>query len=233
MTACSLVLASAAWPVSAQITAAPPTGSPRQLLQPPPAPPEYLLSAGDVIDLQFSYNPEMNQKLIIRPDGNVSVHLIGDVPAQRMSPSAFAASVRDQYKKFFRHPDLTVTVVDFGNQRAFVGGEVVTPGVVALRGMVTSLQAVLQTGGPKPSASLRSVLLIRYREDNAADVSRLNLVDVMKGKVADIQLRPYDILYVPRTRISKVALFVEQYINSMVPRSLVFPYNLNTTVSVQ
>jgi polysaccharide export outer membrane protein len=212
--------------------------------QPPPAAqsartsaesdaPDYVLTPGDVVDVHFSYNPEMNQRVTVRPDGFVSLQMIGDLQVQRMSPANLAARLHDSYGKYYRHPDLTVTLVEFGNQRAFVGGEVATPGVVPLRGPVNCLQAVLQSGGAKPTGKLTGVLLIRHRDDNVADVRTINLKAVMAGHAPDIQLKPYDVLIVPRTIISKVDLFVEHYINGMLPRSLVFPYNLNTTVSVQ
>lgn len=195
--------------------------------------PDYVLSPGDVVDVHFTYNPEMNQRVSVRPDGFLSFQMIGDLQVQRMSPERLAARLRDSYGKYYRHPDLTVTVVEFGNQRAFVGGEVSTPGVVPLRGPVSCLQAILQSGGAKPTGKLTGVLLIRHRDDNVADVRTINLKAVMTGHAPDIQLKPYDVLIVPRTAISKVNVFVEHYINGMLPRSLVFPYNLNTTVSVQ
>jgi hypothetical protein len=53
---------------------------------------------------------------------------------------------------------------------------------------------------------------------------------VIAGRVADIPLEPHDVVFVPRSRIAQVGLFVEQYINSLVPRALVLPYNLNNVI---
>ena len=117
----------------------------------------------------------------------------------------------------------------------FVGGEVVTPGIVPLRGPVTATQAILATGGVRTSARLSNVILVRYRDGNQAEVSSLDVESVMKGTGQDVLLQPFDVIFVPRSRIAKVGLFVEQYINAVIPRTLalVFPYNLNTSIVSQ
>ena len=112
----------------------------------------------------------------------------------------------------------------------FVGGEVAAPGVVPLHGQVTCLQAILSTGGPKATARLTEVVLLRYLGENQAEARTVDLKKVVDGKASDTVLLPFDVVFVPRSKIAKVGLFVEQYINSLVPRSLVFPYNLNTIV---
>ena len=74
------------------------------------------------------------------------------------------------------------------------------------------------------------MVLLRYVGENQAEAYKLDLRKVVDGTAADMILRPFDVVFVPRSRIAKVDLWVEQYINSIVPRSLVFPYNLNTVV---
>jgi hypothetical protein len=62
------------------------------------------------------------------------------------------------------------------------------------------------------------------------EARKLNLADVIAGRAADELLQPHDVVFVPRSRIAQVGLFVEQYINSLVPRALVLPYNLNNVI---
>lgn len=192
----------------------------------------YLLNTGDVIDLKFSYNPEMNDRITVRPDGAVSLPLIGDVRVAKLTPTALSKRLTERYGNILRHPEVVVMVRDFGTQRAYIGGEVYQPGLVPLRGEMSCLQAVMSGGGPKPTAKTNKVLLIRYREGDEPEVRQLNLKQIMAGKAADVLLRPYDVVYLPRTNIAKVGLFVEQYVNSMLPRNIVFPYNLNSSASV-
>jgi len=192
----------------------------------------YLLGAGDVIDVKFTYNPELDTRVTVRPDGAISMAIVGDIPAQGLSPSGLAQEITSRYAPFRTHPEAIVIVIEFASQRVFVGGEVNGPGVVSLRGALSGFQALLNAGGPKTSARLDNVILLRYVGNNTAEVRTLNMTQVMRGKNPDVVLQPYDVLYVPRTKIARVGLFVEQYVNSLVPRALLFPYNLNNVFTL-
>jgi polysaccharide biosynthesis/export protein PslD len=197
------------------------------------APTRYRLAPGDVIDLKFAYNPELNETVTLRPDGCISLQRIGDVHAQQLTPLELAARVNEQYAKYLRHPEASVIVRDIAGQKAYVGGEVVAPGTVELRGGLTSLQAILKTGGLRPTARLDNVILMRYAGDERAEVRKLNVKRLLEGRDPDPVLSPYDVVFVPKSTISKVGLFVEQYVNAVIPKSLMFPYNLNTVVTVK
>jgi polysaccharide export outer membrane protein len=193
----------------------------------------YRLAAGDVLDLKFPYHTDFNETVTIRPDGRISLVMIGELRAESRTPVELAAVINERYEKVVRRPEVSVIVREFTPQRAYVGGEVVAPGVVDLRGRITSLQAVLKTGGLKSSARLDGVLLVRYSDDNVAAVRKLNLKRVLEGREEDAVLQPFDVLYVPTSRIGTVGRFVEQYVNSVIPRALMFPYNVNTVVTVK
>lgn len=195
--------------------------------------PPYRLTAGDVMDVKFAYNPELNETVTVRPDGRISLQMIGDVQAQTLTPLELAANIDEKYSKVLRHPAVSVIVREFAGQKAYVGGEVVAPGTVELRGGLTSLQAILKTGGLKPSAKLDSVILIRYAGEQQAEARKLNLKRVLEGRETDPMLSPYDVVFVPRSAIAKVGLFVQQYVDSLIPGNLMFPYNLNTSVTVK
>jgi protein involved in polysaccharide export with SLBB domain len=197
------------------------------------APITYRLAPGDVVDLKFAYNPELNETVTLRPDGCISLQRIGDVPAQRLTPLELAARVNELYAKVIRHPEASVIVRDIASQKAYVGGEVLAPGTVDLRGGLTSLQAILKVGGLKPSAKLEHVVLVRYDGDGRAEARTLNVKRLLDGRDLDPVLEPFDVIFVPRSGIAKVGLFMEQYVNSMVPKALMFPYNLNTVVTVK
>jgi len=204
--------------------------------QPPPAAPQeaetplYRLQPGDTLDVKFDYVPELNETVKVRPDGYISLPRVGEIRVQGLTAPELTAEIRARYAAVVRQPEATVIVREFAVQQVFVGGEVASPGVVPLHGQVTALQAILSTGGPRTTARLSDVVLLRYLGNNQAEVRRLDLRKVVEGKEQDAVLRPFDVVFVPRSRIARVGLFVEQYINSLVPRSIVFPYNLNTVV---
>jgi protein involved in polysaccharide export with SLBB domain len=200
--------------------------------QPEPAPtvPTYRLQPGDTFDVKFDFVTELNENVKVRPDGFISLQRIGEVRVQGLTPGEVTDLLESRYADVLARPGLTVIVRDFVAQQMFVGGEVMEPGLVPLRGEVTMLQAILQTGGLRPSARLSEVVLIRDLGENRAEARTVDLRPVLDGKSADIVLRPYDVVFVPRSRIAKAGLFVEQYINALVPRAIFFPYNLDTVV---
>jgi len=210
------------------------TNQPISIDSPGPADQEqaYILGPGDRIDVKFPYKSEFNESLPVRPDGFVSLQLIGDVRAAGLTPPELALTINQRYEGLIRNPHTTVIVREFASQRMYVGGEVRDPGPIALQGSLTCLQAVLARGGATRSANLRQVLLIRYSGENTASVCTLDLKRVMHGEEADVVLRPYDVVHVPMTAIAQAGEFVEQYINKLVPRALMFPYDLNTRVDV-
>src|SRR4051812_20539939 len=147
--------------------------------------PSYRLTLGDVLDVKFPYHSAFNATVTVRPDGYISLILIGDVHAEGRTPLELAALINDRYGSVVRNADAAVIVREFTPQRAFIGGEVVAPGAVDLHGRITALQAILKSGGLKTSAKTDGVLLTRYSDDNTAELHKLNLKRVLEGRQAD------------------------------------------------
>ena len=193
----------------------------------------YRIGPGDVLSMKFGYNPDMDDSTTVRPDGMIACRLIGEVPAQGKTPAELSALLSSKYQEFFRHPAVTVGLTESANLQAFVGGEVSNPGVVPLDGKVTALRALLFVGGAKSSAKLSDAILIRNQGENQASVRKLNLKAIIQGKEPDFQLLPYDVLYLSRSKIAKANLVVDKFVNGLIPRNLIFPYNLNTNFRVE
>ena len=211
----------------------PPEESSKRVEVPPPAPSPYRLNAGDTIQVKFPYNNELDETVIIRPDGAISLQLVGEIQAESLRPAELATLLRDRYAKFLKNPEVAVIVREFAAQRIYVGGEVANPGLTDLRGRLTLLQAIVGAGGIKPSGKSGSVLLIRRGEGSRAEVRKINMKRILGGRDADVVLQPFDVLYVPQTVIARVGLFVNQHISSLIPSNLTFAYNLNSPVVVR
>ena len=196
------------------------------------AKPEYVLTVGDAVEIRFSYNAELNDKITIRPDGFISMAMIGDIQAAGKTPGQLSADITGGYRRFLRNSEAVVVVREFANRRVYVTGEVQNPGVLNLSGPLTVTQAVANSGGVRPAAALDSAVLLRYGGTNRASVQAVKLKQIMRGKAEDFLLQPYDVVYLPRTRIARLDLFVDQYINSLVPKNLLFPYNINNVYTV-
>lgn len=199
--------------------------TPLSTLPQPTALQEYLIQPGDSLDIRFFYNPELNEQQQVRPDGRISLQLVGEQTVAGHTPHQVEAMLRDQYSRELKQPEIAVIVRGFGGQKAYVDGEVGHPGSVDLTGGVSVMQAVAATGGAKNTADLNDVILIR-RVDGKPVAVPLNIKAAMEGADMgqDIQLRPYDIVYVPRSAIANLNVFIDQYFRENVPIPFGFGY---------
>lgn len=176
----------------------------------------YRLQSGDEIEIKVFELPELADRLHIRPDGKISVLLLDDVKAAGLTPAELDEVLTAGYAKYYVNPRVTVIVRGFSGQRVYVGGEVNEPGMFELAGELSALRAVLEAGGFRHTAKRSSVILLR-KGDGGPEIRRLNFDDVLAKRVPDIQLQPFDVVFVPRTFIAKANLFVQQYIRDLLP----------------
>jgi polysaccharide export outer membrane protein len=190
---------------------------------PPPQAPElagsspYVLKAGDSLDIRFYKTPELNVEVPIRSDGKISLELLGDVQAGGLQPAELAKDLTQRYSKELTSPRVTVIVRSFGGQ-IYVGGEVKDPKAVPYIKGMTALQAIDSSGGFVNTARLTNVVLIRLEGDRYVGHT-LPLKEALTGDdtSVDVPLQPFDIVYVPKSRIANVNLFMEQYIKNNLP----------------
>jgi polysaccharide export outer membrane protein len=196
--------------------------------------PEYLIQVGDELEIQFRYNPDLNQlKLPVRPDGRISLPIVKEVLVSGMSPGKLAELLTDKYRPELRRPDVTVIVHTFSAQRVFVDGEVLWPNRVPLTAPLTVMQAIAEARGLKDSARRTQVLVIRQNPEGPFLTAVVDLTKIIDGtdKSQNISLMPNDIVYVPRSAIADVDLWVDQYIRKMLPFALPSPVPTPTTTS--
>jgi len=188
----------------------------------PPSPPSsepYVLHVGDALDVKFYRNPELNEEVTVRPDGMISLQLIGDVPAAGLTPAGLAAALKQRYAQELTDPEVSVIVKGFAGQRIFIAGEVGNQGAQPLGAGLTLYQAIQQAGGFLKSANRRQVIVIRRSSDGRTTGRGVDVQAVEEGEhpETDITLRPYDMVFVPRSTIANVNLFVEQYVRNNLP----------------
>jgi protein involved in polysaccharide export with SLBB domain len=197
---------------------------------PPPGPiaEAYLIQIGDQLDIKFFYNPTLNEQVTVRPDGRISLQLIQEVTVVGLTAAALTAELIERYSVDLRQPQVTVIVRGFGAQRVFVDGEVGRPGMVPILGPVTVLQAIAQAGGLKNTARESEIIVIRRNEANAPVARQINLKKALNGSDArqDISLAPFDIVFVPRSRMSNVNVWMDHYIRQNIPIPFGLQYGL-------
>jgi len=181
-------------------------------------PPALTISAGDVLDLKFFYTPELNETQAVRPDGRISLQLVGEVDALGKTPAALADELETLYAPHLKRPEVTVIMRSLFNRRVYVGGEVKRPGAIDMPGSMTALEAIMEAGGfDMKTAHVRNVVVIRHR-DGRRYGRALDFEDSLAGaEDRAFLLEPNDIVYVPRTSIAKVNQWIDQHINKLVP----------------
>lgn len=185
---------------------------------PPPVLP-YTLQIGDFLGVKFYQNPDLNEEVVVRPDGKITLQLIGDVQAAGLTPEDLSADLVEKYTGELATPRVTVIVRQFGGQRVYVAGEVGRQGLVTLVGGMTLYQAIQDAGGFLPSAHRKQVIVVRNGPDGKPQGHVVDLRPVEDGMnpSADVPLKPYDVVFIPRSKIADVNLFVEQYITKNIP----------------
>ncbi|HEY5107038.1 MAG TPA: polysaccharide biosynthesis/export family protein [Caulobacteraceae bacterium] len=195
--------------------------------------PAYRLYPDDEIEITFPSAPELNRIVRVQPDGRVAVPLVAPVMAADRTVDQLQDALAAAYASQLRDPRVDVSVKTAGPLKIFVGGEVDKPGVYDMVGDTDALRAIVEAGGFKTSARERQVVIIRRGADGKA---MMRVVD-LKAALHDparfdlVPLRRFDIVFVPRSRVAEMGVFVQQYLRDLVPGQVGFNYAAGAAVA--
>jgi protein involved in polysaccharide export with SLBB domain len=203
--------------VSAGCSTPPPAKSGESVLSLPDE--NVRLAPGDSIEVKFFYSSDLNDLQTVRPDGKITLQLVGDVVAGGRTPDELQAELVRLYATRLEKPDVAVIVRELKSRIVYVGGAVNEPGEFELLRPVTALDAVMQAGGfEMDKAEYRKVVVIRREKDRYTGYG-LDFEKALTGQECKpFFLRSGDLVFVPRTRISDMNLWVEQHITRMIPQ---------------
>ena len=180
--------------------------------QPPAAPSQrYTLKASDVLGLTFRYTPDFNHDTIVLADGFAQLKgLSNAVHIQGMTVQEAQREIVKAYATILKDPDVTVTLKDFEKPYFVVSGSVKNPGKFDYRDYTTVMQAVAIAGGFDNSAKHSQILLMRRYSNDLVQVTMVDVRQVMKGKDLnkDLEVRPGDTIFAPKSAFSKFAPFI-------------------------
>jgi polysaccharide export outer membrane protein len=189
--------------------------------------PGYRLYQGDVIDFAVPSAPELARTVTVQPDGRVTLPLIHQVMVADRSVAEVEAMLAQAYATQVRQPEVEITVKTATPLKVFVGGEVDKPGVYDMPGDIDAVQAIVMAGGFKVSAKRTEVVIIRRGAEGRPMMRTANLKTAIfnPSRGDAVPLRRFDIVYVPRSTIAEVGLFVQQYLRDTLP--VQFSYAIN------
>lgn len=166
-----------------------------------PAP--YQIGVGDTVSVHVWRNPELTQTIVVRPDGNISMPLMGDVAAEGLQPEALADEISAGLSEVIRNPEVTVMVnspvsSEYRN-RVRITGQVGQPISIAYRQGMTVLDLVLEAGGLSPFAAGDRAVMHRNTGE-AYESFNLNLDAILEdGDMrTNYTVQPGDVVSVPR-----------------------------------
>ena len=163
---------------------------------------DYRIGVDDRVQVSVWRNPELSVIVPVRPDGKISVPIIGDVPAGGRTASEVAEIIKKRLSEYVRDPSVVVIVTELHSHeflsRVRVTGAVRTPRSIPHRQGMTVLDAVLEAGGINDFASPNGTKLYR-KVKGKTEVFEIELGNILtKGKIeSNYMLRPGDVLTVP------------------------------------
>ncbi len=159
---------------------------------------DYILGEEDHIEILVWKNEELSRTVFIRPDGKISLPLIGDVQAAGLTPNELKDSIKVLLRRFKKTPEVSVIVREINSLTVFLIGEILRPGKIQLRSETTLLQAITLAGGFSEFANRKKIVLLR-KENGIDKRITINYNDILSGRnsEANVVLKRGDTILVP------------------------------------
>lgn len=164
-----------------------------------PIPADYVIGAEDVVGVVFWRDADMTADVTVRPDGMITLPLLGDVRAGGLTPDGLRDLVKKEAGKLIEDPNVTIVIRAINSRKVFISGQVTAGGAFPLTGPRTVLQLIAMAGGLTEYADSKNIRIVRTDESGRTSSFKFNYKDVSKGVNLDqnIQLKPGDTVIVP------------------------------------
>jgi len=159
---------------------------------PPAVSANYVIGADDSLQVTVWKEPNLSATLPVRPDGNITLPLVGDMQAAGFTPMQLADNITARLKQFVKDPVVNVSVLGVNSKRIFLIGEVLAPGPIAMTPGMTILQAIAGSGGLTPYANKKHMYILRGTKKIPFDYTK-----ALKGDMQGVTLAPGDTIVAP------------------------------------
>ena len=161
---------------------------------------DYIIGPEDVLDITVWKNADLSKTVQVRPDGRISLPLIGDVAAVGRTSDQLTQEIANRLKAYMENPTVSIVVKEVNSYTIYVLGEVAKPGRYPLKSKTTLLQAITLASGFTPVASRNKIVVFRFGKDGEPMTKIKASYDdiVMRdGTNQNIELKPGDTIVVP------------------------------------
>jgi polysaccharide export outer membrane protein len=158
---------------------------------------DYLIGVEDVLSVSVWKEPDLSKNVNVRPDGKITVPLVGDLQAAGKTPAQLSTSIGEGLARYVNQPIVTVTVEQINSFKVYMIGEVGKQGELALKRRMRLLQAIAMAGGLSPYASKNIVVV---RDEGGREVrTEIDYRKLVSGERPElnIYLKPGDTIIVP------------------------------------
>jgi len=170
-----------------------------QAVQPAPPGDDYVIGEEDILSISVWKEPDLTRQVPVRPDGKISLPLIGEVMASGLTPPKLSSVISEKLKAYISNPEVNVIVQEVRSQVFNVVGQVGKPGPYELTRPTTILDAIALAGGPQPFAKVKSIYVLRNLPNGTQQKLYFNYKAIIKGRQLEqnIYLKPGDTLVIP------------------------------------
>jgi len=170
----------------------------------PPQPPagagvdaeHYVIGSEDSLQITVWKEPTLSGTVPVRPDGRISLVLVGDLQAAGRTPMQLSDDITVKLKKYIQDPNVSVVVMSVNSQKIFLVGEVGHVGPVMMSAGMSALQAIAAGGGLTPYANAKKIYILRSEGGKQQKIP-FNYKAALKGDVQGPELKPGDTIVVP------------------------------------
>ena len=161
---------------------------------------DYIIGPEDVLEITVWRNADLSKTVAVRPDGRISLPLVGDVTAVGRTAAQLSEEISGRLKEYKENPQVSIVVREVNSYSVFVLGEVSKPGKYPLKSKTTLLQAITIAGGFTPVAARNKVVVFRFGEGGEKDVKiKASYDDIVlrDSSGQNVVLKPGDTIVVP------------------------------------
>jgi polysaccharide biosynthesis/export protein len=161
---------------------------------------DYFIGPEDVLTITVWRNVDLSREVTVRPDGRISLPLIGDITAVGRTPSQLSEDISAKLKEYKENPQVSIVVKEVNSYAIYVLGEVAKPGKYPLRSKTTLLQGITIASGFTPTAARNKMVVFRFAKDGQGQVKiKASYDDIVlrDGSNQNIELKPGDQIVVP------------------------------------
>jgi polysaccharide export outer membrane protein len=182
----------------------------------------YRVAPGDQLTVDFGVTldgkPIRAENLLVRPDGMITLNPVGDIRAAGLTTADLDSVLMQKYVNVYREPRITIDVTKLAGNFVHIFGEVRAPGSYEMMPNSTVLQAIARAGGANDKAAMNNIILMRRTGPNSLVARRIEANRAINQGLAsyDPYLRRFDVIFVPKSAIASVNLWVEQHVTNLL-----------------